>query len=288
MIVNYWPKWFRQLYGGVWPRSYCCVDIESSGFSVNEDVVTEWGHCLVEDGEVVDRLSVVIDWTDRTVPPDWWVQRRLEQVRHQMELAGKRCHMSYARMKDEGMKPEKAFEFIGKFTAMIRNKKIPFVLHNGFFDEKMLSANFIQFGFAKGYTFGDVFIDTEGIEKASQITDNVRMHPRKNDTLRDYFTRVKYTRVNGVRSNMEPHCYTKYRFHEKYGIDNKTMHGAETDSYCCHVLMREFSALITDPQTPPIYPTEDSKAARRPEKPIRESMLSTDPGLKRIRGQRNS
>lgn len=288
MIVNYWPDWFRGLYGGEWPRSYCCVDIESSGYSFAEDVVTEWGHCLVEDGKVVDNLSLVIDWTGRDNPPDHWLRRKLLQLDQGMRFAGKTCHMSHDLMRAEGMKPEKAFNFITKFTDTIKEKRIPFVFHNGSFDEKMLAGNYLQFKFGKGFSFGDVFIDTEGVEKASQAPDNARMHPQRNDSLRDYFHRVRYTRIQGIKSNMEPHCYTKYRFKEKHGITQDMLHGAKMDSYCCHLLMEEFACLITDPVTPPVYPNADSKAARRPQKATGPSAPAVPANTKRLRGQRRS
>lgn len=288
MIVDYWPTWFRELVfsRGKWPDSYCCVDVETSGYSFASDVVTEWGHCLVEDGKVIDQLSLVIDWSDRHVPPEYWLETRLQQVRQGMELAGKRCHMSFERMKAEGMRPEKAFPFIQKFTKTVHDKGIPFVGHNFTFDEKMLSANFLQFKFGPGYSFGDRVIDTDGIEKASQIADNERVHPRKSDTLRDYFHRVRYTRVTGLKSNMDEHCYAKYKFKEKYGIKQSELHGARMDSYCCHLLMQEFAAQITEPQTPPVYPTADSQASRRTERP--QPQVRPTLNLKRIRGVRRS
>lgn len=290
MIVDYWPGWFRSLVfqHGAWPRSYCAVDVETTGYSFSQDVVTEWGHCLVEEGEVVDRLSLVINWTGRMTPPDWWLSERLRQVRQGMELAGKQCHMSTERMQAEGTSPDKAFEFIAKFTETIRDKKIPFVFHNGFFDEKMLSANFLQFKFGNGFSFGDVFIDTEGVEKASQLLDNPRAHPRRNDTLRDYFTRVKHTRVNGVKSNLDEHCYAKYRFREKHGIEKKEMHGARMDSYCCHLLMSEFAAMITTPKAPPVYPSADDREARKPHREVTPPRPTVDTNSKRFRGQRRS
>ena len=284
MIFNYWPHWFRKKVGGSWPDSYVCVDIESSGYSFDQDVITEWGHCLVEDGKVVDQLSLVIDWTGRTSPPDHWLQNRLRQVRQGMELAGRTCHMSYDRMTAEGVKPDEAFKFIRDFTTKLQQKRMPFVAHGGSFDEKMLSANFLQFKYGNGYSFGDVYIDTEAIEKASQIPDNVRVHPKASDTLREYFNRVKYTRITGLKSNMDEHCFTKYQFHEKHGIDKREMHAARMDSYCCHLLMQEFATQVTDPIAAPVYPVADDKAARKPEKATAAPLS----GLKRIRGQRRS
>lgn len=291
MIVNYWPSWFRALYGGEWPRTYCCVDTETTGYMHTQDVVTEWGHCLVEDGKVVDKLSLVIDWTGRDQPPEHWVRNQLRKVKQGMEFAGKACHMTFDRMQAEGMKPEKAFEFIARFVDRLKARSVPFVLHNHVFDEKMLSANFLQFKAGRGFSFGDRILDTEAIEKASQIPDNERVHPRKSDSLRDYFLRVKYTRVTGLKSNMDEHCHAKYEFEKKYGIRKCDMHGAMVDSYCCHLLMQEYAQLITDPVQPPVYPTADSKESRRPPRATPQAKMPVlPPGVtvKRIRGQRRS
>jgi len=284
MIVNYWPNWFRALYGGHWPTSYCAVDTETTGYSPNQDVVTEWGHCLVEDNKVIDQLSLVINWTGRMEPPEHWLSNRIRKVREHMTLSGKAYHMSIDKMKTEGMSPEKAFEFISRFTERLKARGVPFVLHNHNFDEKMLSANFMAYKAGRGFSFGDRIIDTDAIEKASQIPDNPRVHPKQSDSLRDYSLRVKYTRVNGCKSNMDEHCYVKYRFKEKYGINLEDMHAAKMDSYCCHLLMQEFGKLITEPQLPPVFPSEDHKAATKAQKPKTVSV----PGQRRVRGQRRS
>lgn len=288
MIYNHWPAWFRALasHDGRWPTSYCAVDVETTGFSFSEDLVTEWGHCLVEDGEVVDRLSLVVNWLDRDRPPDWWVRRRLDQLKQGMELRGAACHMSAARMEKDGEPPAKAFAFIQKFVAAIRDKGIPFVLHNGHFDEKMLAANVIGFGFGGGLSFGDRYIDTAALEKATQRPDHERMHPRTADTLRTYFTRVAHAQIKGLTCNLDNHCFTKYRLDE-LGVDRKDMHGAYTDAYCCHLLMTRFGALVTDAPAPAaVYPpaappTPKPKAAR--------PAASTAAAAKsRVRGQRRS
>jgi len=289
MIVNYWPSWFRALYGGDWPLDYCCVDLETTGYLATQDVITQWGHCLVQDGKVIDQISLVIDWTEHAVVPDHWLSSRLNCLRQGMEIGGKKCHMSYARMKQEGMKPDKAFKFILQFTDTIRKKGIPFVLHGGVFDEKMLCAN-VQ-GFVNpnlGFTLGDNgWIDTEGVEKASQDVHQIRFHPQKNDTLRKYWHRVKYTRVNGLKSNLDDHCFRKYKFQEEHGIEPKQMHDAKVDSFCCHLLMEKFRALIRPtPETPP-YPSADHKEARKG-----KTIVMPRPGplvaLSRVRGQRRT
>jgi DNA polymerase III epsilon subunit-like protein len=286
VIVQHWPDWFRRLYSpdGAWPTSYCAIDVETSGYQTDRDVVTEWGHCLVENGEVVDRLGLVINWVGREVPPDFWLKQRLSQVRQGMALQGKTYHITYESMQQTGMVPEKAFAFIRQFADTVREKKIPFVAHNGFFDEKMLSANFAQFKFGKGFSLGDLFMDTACVEKASQITDNPRMHPKSGDTLRSYFSRVNYTRVNGVKSNLDGHCFAKYGLDRHVKPDD--LHGAETDSFCCHLLMQEFGRRIGDyGATAPVYPIAAEKVSKH-----KATVPTAVVGVvrPRIRKQRNS
>jgi DNA polymerase III epsilon subunit-like protein len=289
MIVNYWSKNFRALFGGTWPTSMCCVDLETSGFSPERDVIVEWGHVLVDNGKIVDRLSLVIDWTDHPVVPMHWLSSRLRSVRQGMELAGKRYHHSIERMRAEGVKPDQALPFINEFVQTIKKRGVIFVGHNIVFEEKMLCANFLGFNITRdGFSFGDNgFLDTEGIEKASQALTNPRMYPRSGDTLRDYFHRVKYTNIAGLKSNLDDHCSDKYGF-AKHGVRREDMHAAEVDAYCSYLLMEAFRSMIApDIQTPPVFPNEDHKYVRRhghaPPAPVMPS-----PASRRVRGQRNS
>lgn len=285
LIVNYWPVWFRALYGGEFPRSYCCIDVETTGYSFDRDVITEWGHCLVQDGKVVDRLALVLNWANHDVVPDHWLRNRLDYVRKGMELSGKVCSVTYDRMKAEGMEPARALAFVRDFTGTLLKKGTVFVAHNGVFDENMISANLAGFKVAPGFSFGDNgMLDTEGIEKASQLVDNERMHPRKGDTLRTYFHRVKYTRAQGLKSNLDDHCYLKYL--AKLGIDRAKLHGAGEDSYCVHLLMEEYRKLLTAPQTPPAFPPADHRAARKGQ--VIAARLPQPGPSTRVRGQRRS
>jgi DNA polymerase III epsilon subunit-like protein len=276
-IIDCWPDWFKELYGGSWPRNYCCVDVETTGYSHDRDVITEWGHCLVQDGQVVDKLSLVINWTGNVLGvAEHWLQGRLNTLQMSMLEAGRRCHMTTEKMRREGMHPLKALSFIREFLETLSHKHMLFVAHNGTFDEKMLAGNMMTFKIAPGFTFGDNgLMDTDGIEKASQLIGNPRVYPRKNDTLRTYFHRVRYTTVQGVKSNLDDHCYHKYLKH--LGVSQEDMHGAMTDAHCCHLLMGEFGKQITGKMlTAPGKPMI-------PDKPIVPSKPNV---YTRIRGQR--
>jgi len=293
MIVNYWPAWFRALYGGEWPVNYCTFDLETTGYSMERDVIVEWGHCLVQDGEPVDRLSLIIDWTNHPILPDHWLRQRLQQVASSMAANGSKCHVTYERMKKEGVKPDKALPFILKFIRTLAERDSLFVAHGGYaFDEKMLASNFRGFGIAQDFTFGDNnLFDTDCVEKASQVVTHPRMHPRKGDTLRSYFHRVKYTRMAGVKSNLDTHCYEKY-FKQK-GVQKCDMHGALTDAHCCHLMMECWREQITGEHLAPPVGGEEAPSGngKKPPPspypaPPRPAKAATVPV--RRRGQRNN
>jgi DNA polymerase III epsilon subunit-like protein len=255
VIANYWPPAFRTRYGGGWPSNYLAFDTETTGFSPTNDLIVEWGHVLVQNGEVVDRLGLVIDWTGYPgLPPDV-LEHALERVARDMAARGLPYHMTVDRMKAEGMKAAKALPWIRDYLVALQAKDMLFVAHNGIFDERMLTGNFKTHRVAEAFSFGaDGLFDTDAVVKASRCMDDFRMVPKVTDTLRSYFNRVKGIRKPGVTSNMG-YCYQEYEFF-RYGIEPEAMHGAETDAYCVHLLMkalgkhyRESATAGTPPET---------------------------------------
>ncbi len=250
MIVNSWPGWFRNLYGGDFPRDYVCFDIETTGYLEDEDVITQIAHVLVRDGKIADQLELVLNWTNHKIVADHWLRPRMLAMRAGMEGQGKRCQISYETLL-QGIDPFEALTFYNDLFATLRAQGTVLVGHNVYgFDEGMIRANLVGFGLAKEFTLGDRVLDTEGIAKASQIMFNPKVHPRQGDTLRTYFTRVHNTRVAGVRSNLDNYCFQKYRLAER-GMDPAKMHGALADSTAVHLLMEAFREELGAAPVPP-------------------------------------
>jgi DNA polymerase III epsilon subunit-like protein len=250
LIVNYWPKHFRDLYGGVWPENYCAIDTETTGYNVRgqagfrvecPDIVFEIGHCLVRDRQVVDRMSVLIDWTGRTYPPDRWLRERLHHLDGVMQRK-----FTYDRLRRDGVKPEEALGFYADFLRTLRERQVLMVTHNGYgFDEHALAGVFALSGVWPGFSFdGNWMLDTHAVERANQMLDHRAVHPVLGDTLRSYCTRVASLRRKGLHSNLDTHCYQKYDFAGR-GVSRRDMHGAETDAYCLHLLMESYRGLLT-------------------------------------------
>jgi hypothetical protein len=107
------------------------------------------------------------------------------------------------------------------------------------------------------------------------------MRPRPTDTLRGYFTRVQQTRLNGIYSNLDDHCYRKYDFAGK-GVDKSKMHGAEMDAYCVHLLLEEYRKAWRDE----IVPFESGAPTAPFKVPVPPPTLAFSGAQTRHRGQR--
>lgn len=278
MIIDRWPETFRRLYGGEFPRSYACVDVETSGFDHAKDLITEWGCVLVQDGEVISHSSVYLDWTNHRIVQDDWLRYKLYQTERNMAAQKKPFKTTYEFLQKHGEKPEKALRLILEFLDMVKSRGLLFVAHNAPFDERMICGNFAGFKIAEGFTFGDNgFIDTAAIAKATQVPDHPSVQPRPKDTLRSYFNRVHAVRVTGVRYGLDSYCYREYNF-QSHGINPEDMHGAKTDAYCAHLLMKEFAARCGQQQLTPTATHNNGHGV---------SGVLRKPG-QRVRGQRCS
>jgi len=251
MIVNHWAPTFTKLYGHHFPRSYLCWDTEYTGGNAEKDLIMEIGHCMVEDGVVVDRLNVVLDWSLHPEVPNEWIRKRLRRVEGQM---GPRWRIRWDVMKEEGIHPVKALEFYYRMFKVWSDRGLPFVAHNGYkADERMFAGNCEGF-LVKRFSFHDnELIDSGAIHKATVIWNSRdplhsdlrgRVLPTTEDTMRSYFKRVANVHAKGVFWRME-HCLEQYGLIEKYDLDVNNLHTAEYDAYCTHLLMEEYRSRVT-------------------------------------------
>ena len=297
MIATTWPAYFRARYGDKWPDYYLAFDTETSGFNMAEDVILELGHVLVEDGQVVDRKSFLVDWSEHAIVQEGWLRSKLAYTADQMKQSGKVFHHSWDRMVQEGVKPGKVFPFYMRFFADLMVNGCAFAGHNLSFDENMFLHNAVGFNYAKEFAFPeDRFWDTHAIEKANQMVGDPRTLPRPGESLRAYFVRVGRSFAK-IKSSLDRHCFTKYKFAER-GLDVAACHGAGTDAYMVHLLMEIFRGQATlhhapgavEAVPPPPPPTD---GAFEPQDIPWGNYERRDPaqavaGPVRYRGQRNN
>lgn len=285
MIAATWPDWFWTNFpGGKFPDTVLCFDLETSGYSLELDVITQFGHVMVENGKVVDRLQIIVDWTGRDVPPDSWLRDRLASLQRHLREKGSACGITYQRMQQEGVKPEKALRFYYDLFMAIKAKGVPCAAHNGYgFDEQVLESNFAGFGVANGFDFGENgLIDTDLLERANQVPEHPRVKPWRGDTLRSYFGRLRGLRLKGIKSNLDTHCFGRYSFAER-GVRREDMHTADVDAFCVHLLLESFRAALARNPRQVIAPGLAMSSAR----PAQPAPVATIVSRRR-RGQRSN
>lgn len=253
MIVKHWPVAFTAGYGHELPRTYCCFDLETSGFDRKCDVILEFGHVLVVDGEIVDELSVLLDWRGHHIVSESWLRQRIADLRQKLSDKGVAHHLPWERLCAEGINPEKAMGFYRDFFAKLKDQGTPVVGHNVYrFDEPFLEANLVGFQMCDEFRFGDWQLwDTMSLEAATVAGPaNDRAIPRPGQTLRDWMTKASYIKAE---TNLTRTLVKRYNLVAKYGLNTLDSHSACYDARLCHYLMQEYHAMLeAEPEPEPV------------------------------------
>lgn len=258
MIINAWDAEFKHKYGSEWPSTYLCFDTEYSGNNPETDLILEIGHTMVENGVIVDRLNVVLNWYDyfKTAAEQLTLDYKFNQMRS-IVGSGWRLLPDVVRT---GTEPLTVLRFYQKLFTTWAGRGLPFVAQNGqSADERMLHGNFSRF-LDRGFSLPpNGYFDVGGIFKATQIWEasegdwqNFRaiVLPYRTDTLKDYFKRVLGTRIAGLKWSLSA-MLSHYNLIEKRGCNLDKLHNAEYDSRCLHWLMEEFrERLVVSPGVP--------------------------------------
>jgi len=250
MIINAWGSEFTAKYGDTLPRSYLCFDTEFTGSSEETDLIVEIGHTLVEDGKVVDQLSLILNWYEHPSISRSWLDYKLNMMR---SVIGEGWRLMPDRVQKEGIDPMQVLQFYYKLFQTWKNRSLPFVAQNGQnADERLLRGNFNRFLNKNFELPPDNYFDTGGIYKATQVWEssnpnctNLRMAmlPHRSDNLKSYFNRVIGTRVVGIKWSLAL-IMEQYGLMAKHNVSLDQMHSAGFDSLCLHWIMEEFREQI--------------------------------------------
>ena len=254
MIIDAWGQEFATKYGNTLPKSYLCFDTEFTGSSEQTDLIMEIGHTMVEDGKVVDQLSLVLNWYDHPSITEDWLDYKLNTMR---SIVGEGWQLLPAHVKKTGINPLQALQFYYKLFDAWNNRNLPFVAQNGQnADERLLRGNFNRF-LNKGFELpSDNYFDVGGIYKATQIWEssnsncaNYRLTvlPYRSDDLKSYFKRVIGIKVAGIKWSL-PLILEQYGLIAKHNVSPEQMHSAGFDSLCLHWIMEEFRAQMQKKQ----------------------------------------
>jgi hypothetical protein len=250
MIVNEWDKVFTAKYGHHFPYNYLTFDTEFTGSNERDDLIMEIGHTMVENGVVVDRLNVILNWYGHPGVTDTWLNYKLNNMRH---IVGPGWRLTPDVVQAEGISPIKALKFYHKLFDTWKQRGLPFVAQNGqTADERMLRGNFNRYLNRAFELPPNGYFDTGAIYKATCIWNATEgdavnfkssMLPHRTDTLKTYFNRVIHTRVSGVKWGLDL-ILDHYDLIEKHSVTPEQLHSAGFDSLCLHWIMEEFRSRV--------------------------------------------
>lgn len=234
-VLRRWSNYFECTYGSQLPEDYLCFDCETTGLVRATDLPLEIGHTIVRGGVAINQGSMVLDWTSDSRVDQNWLRQRLHETRRSMLARGAAYRFTPEVLRAEGRPPNEVLGFYHKLFTTNRKAGAFFVGQNAiFFDVFLLEDCFRQF-LGNRFEFGEneVF-DTGTMEKACIIGEL----PRPNETLRQYFLRIKYIRAGGVLWNLTA-CAGRYGLPQKHQLDMRLTHTAKFDSYVCHLLFEQ-------------------------------------------------
>ena len=250
MIINEWEPSFTEKYGHIFPDTYLCIDTEYTGGNEREDLIVEIGHIMVQDGHVVDRMNVVLDWTTHKEISAEFLRYKLDNIRSHM---GSDWRVTLEVMQEEGISPIKALRFYDKLFRTWHARDLPYVAHNGrSAEERMLRGNFNRFINKPFFMSANQLWDTGALFKATRLFESTsatyaphrwKSIPDHSDSLKSYFERVIGARIRGLHWNLK-YCLEYYDLIGKLE-DTHRFHQADYDAYCSHLLMQEYKSRVT-------------------------------------------
>jgi len=243
--MSYWVNRLQRWFGGGIPEDYLTFDYETTGFERDFDLPIDFGYTLVRGRKVVARKSFILDWTryPDLVEPGW-LYARLERVKRGYAARGEGYHYSVKRLADEGKDPLKVLKFNHDLFVSNRKAGAAFGGHNAaFYDCEMARSVFLEYLGVKWKWGGNEVLDTGSMEKVlecARVLDATKQYlPRRDESMFDFFVRASRGRRAGVIWNIKE-CVKRYQLDKRFGIDLNALHGAQTDSYVCHLLIEDF------------------------------------------------
>lgn len=223
------------------PDNYFVADVETTGYSFNNDYIIDVGWCVVRDGEIRHNEGLLLDWRRHPHADIAAIQRQLRRQADDYAQIGRPHYYPWERLCDEGVDPCEALHAYSTLIWEYINRGEQIVGHGLWrFDRKMIDSHTQRF--LKGYLLPwrqNSIMDTGLMEKAMQTNRG----PWPGETLDEWNRRINNANVKGVKWNLESHCVPKYRLAERYNLDMRLMHTGGFDCVLIHYLLNTFRQL---------------------------------------------
>lgn len=218
------------------PDDYLVTDVETTGYSFNNDYVIDIGWAVVRGGKIVHNEGLLLDWRKHPHADVSFIQNQLRRQAEDYAKQGRPHYYPWERLCDEGISPLEALHAYATLIWEYINRGEQIVGH-GFwrFDRKMVDSHTQRF--LKGYLLPwrqNSIMDTGLMEKAMQMN----RPPWPGETLDEWNKRINNANAKGVKWNLETHCVPKYRLAERNGLNMSLIHTGGFDCVLIHHLLQ--------------------------------------------------
>jgi len=285
-----WPELWLRKQGGVLPSRYVAIDLETSGFSL-DDYVVNIAHIQVNDGKIEHMMSVFIDW--RQVPGANLNRLRTGLERVRRDLSG--YDITWEKLCEVGMPAQKVFQAYHDIFTSLMKRGYYIAGHNSYrFDEPRLAKAMAHLQIAPNFSFTDKLIDSQALEIASRESNESAVQFLPSDTMRTWCTRLVNHGNKFKAHKLMEHLVPKYDL----VINEDKAHEADVGARAVHLLMEHFRAVCNN-RANPLHASQwrtDVAASMQgnpvpppgiPIKPISKGVVLQQP-LRRMRGQRSN
>lgn len=209
--------------GGVLPRDYLVIDLETSGLNWNPsggarpDVIVQVGYAAVKDGKLISNNAHYLRRPAGTMKPE---AERVTRITDGM-------------LQQMGEPPREFYDRFLRLLKLYTKNRCMLVGHNAIsFDMPFLTAELGRSGISFEYPVNGV-VDTGCLFKAVQLGSM----PGSTETLEMFLGRVRNTRSR-VKWRLD-YAISVLDLDREYGLDLEAAHDAGYDCYMTHILFEK-------------------------------------------------
>lgn len=220
------------------PENYFIFDLETSGFSRDNDVITQVGWAIVRDRQIVDNQALTLNWTRYAGMDQMWLEHRLVDVADAFRRQGKPYHLTYQAL---AASPHDPLDVLTVLLTLLDDTVAAdewIVGHNlAIFDTGVVDAHCRRFLKRKPVAWRpNRIFDTGLFLKAAQLG----RYPSPMETLAEFFRAVAGVRAKGVKWALDKYCIPAFGLDTRFGVDVQKCHDG---GYDCKVNYHLFEAM---------------------------------------------
>lgn len=216
------------------PDNYFIFDLETSGFSRQNDLITQIGWAIVRDRRIVDNQALTLNWTRYINVDQMWLEWRLGELETTFRRQGKPYHLTYEVLAASPTDPIEALQTLDALLAAVGRDAEWIVGHNvAIFDTNMFDAHRARFLDLEPVDWrSDSIFDTGLFIKAAQLD----RYPSPAEPLDKFFRAIAGVRARGVLWALDRYCVPTFDLDTRFGVDVAQCHDAGYDCKVNHYL----------------------------------------------------